>query len=258
MLVLLLWLAVMGYYFHREILPDLIGPESPASLLDLRIPELAGEEWLGIFYSGEQVGYAHTSFYPSREEGTPGTKLENTIRLELPLAGRVTRVRVRTFCRIGAGGTIDRLEVSASLIPPSFSLEGRLEKGEFRTEVTTPRGNRHISIPLPRPVLPLHLLTSLLPRRELRAGETFTVSVLDPLVGLSGSASSPESLSFRVMEAGREGQRLRADYRGLEAELTLDPAGKIREVTTAFGWALRIQTLAEVTAYLEQAGRPGE
>ncbi len=255
-LVLLLWLGVMGYYFQREILPALITPEPSLSLLNAGLPELAGEEWLGIFYGGEQVGYAHTSLYPGREAGLPVTNLENTIHLNLSLLDRVTRVRVRTFGRLDASGSLSRLTVSASLTSPPLVFEGALEGDVFRIKVKTGPGEEISSIHLPSPALPAYLFVSFLPLRELRPGETFAVPAFDPLSVLGGGEPEMTALSFRVLEKNRDGFLLRTDYRGISAELTLDREGKVRKITTPLGWALERQTLKEVTSFLEDAGPP--
>lgn len=257
-LVLFLWLGVMGYYFHREILPALITSDVPVSLLDIGLPELAGEEWLGIYYAGSQVGYLHTSFYPGREAGLPVTNLENTIYLNLPLLDRVARVRVRTFGRIDVSGSLSRLTVSASLTSPPLAFEGELEGDEFRIRVRTGAREELFSIPLPSPALPAYLFVSFLAPRELRPGETFEVPAFDPLSVLGGGEPEMTTLRFRVLEKNRDGVRLRTDYRGITAELALDREGKVREITTPLGWSLKRQSLAEVTSFLEDAGQPGK
>jgi hypothetical protein len=258
LLIFFLWLAVMGRYFHREILPSLAAPEPHLPFSVDALAATGGEEWLGIFYGGEQVGYAHTSLYPGREAGLPVTNLENTIHLDLSLLDRVTRVRVRTFGRLDASGSLSRLTVSASLTSPPLAFEGELEGDIFRIKVKTGPGEEIFSIHLPSPALPAYLFVSLLPRRELRPGETFAVPSFDPLSVFGGENPEMTALSFRVLEKNRDGFLLRTDYRGITAELTLDREGKVRKITTPLGWSLEKQSLKEVTSFLEDAGQPGK
>ncbi|MFH1039077.1 MAG: hypothetical protein V1789_10475 [PVC group bacterium] len=251
-LVSLLWLGVMGIFFTKEILPSLTGPASSIPLLQAGLPELVGDEWMGIFYGREQVGYAHTVLYPYREEGFYGSALDSTVWLELPLLGRSNRVRVSTFCLIAPGGEIARLTVSASSAAPALSLQARLKDSDLVVLITAGGETRELSFPLPRPSLPAYVLTPFLALRPLGKGETFTVSTLDPLASLTAGRPEEGTVRFEVVDQTPDGFRLLAYYGGMTGELRLDPAGNVREITTPFGWTMKRQTAAEVTGFLER------
>lgn len=258
LLISFLWLTVMGWYLHREILPSLASPEPPLPSLNDALAATSGEEWLGIFYGGKQVGYSHTFIYPVREEGLTGTKLENTIQLELPFPGRSPKVRIRTLGFITPDGNISRLKVVGSSTTPPLEIEAEMVGDEIKIRITGGEGERRFSLPLPRPSLPAYLVATLLPRQIPQPGESFSVLVLDPLSGLTGDSPKTEAIGFRVIENNSHGSRLRADYRGIAGELLLDPEGKVRKITTDLGWSLERQSLSEVTDFLARSGKSGE
>lgn len=247
----------MGWYLQREIIPSLASPEPPLPSLNIALAATSGEEWLGIFYGSQQVGYSHTFIYPVREEGLTGTKLENTIQLKLPFPGRSPKIRIRTVGLITPEGNISRLRVAGSSTSPPLEIEAEMVGDEIKFQITGGDGERIFSLPLPRPSLPAYLIATLLPRQIPPPGESFSTLVLDPLSGLTGGSPKTDVIRFRVIENNSSGSRLRADYRGIAGEFLLDPEGKIRKITTDLGWTLKRQSLSEVTDYLGRSGKPG-
>ncbi len=249
--IFLLWLGVMGVFFSKEIIPSLTVPAYSIPLLPAGLPELVGDEWMGIFFNNDQVGYSHTVLYPHQEENFYGSALDSTIWLELSIGGRANRVQVRSFCLIAPGGEIIRLTASARSDAPPFTLKARLNDGRLEVRVTAGEKERELSFPLPRPSLPLYALTPFLSLRPLKQGESFTIPALDPLASLSAGRPKSGPVRFEVAAKTADGYDLLAYYGGMTGEIRLNAAGNVLEVKTPFGWALRRQTAAEVTGFLE-------
>lgn len=249
--VLLLWLGVMGIFLKQEVIPSLERAEGNSRLFPAGTAETAGEEWLGIFFRGNQVGYIHYSFYPRRGEGGPGSALEVTAWLKLASGESANRVRFRGSFLTGTRGEITRLELSASATEPAFSLRARGEDGVLEARITAGEETRELKIPLPTIPLP-HPLTAFPVSGDLRPGDTFTIPGLALPAALAPGPKSDGTA--RVELAGRtaDGWRLRAQLGGLEGELTLDRDGNLLEASTPSGWALRKQNEEEVVAFLEK------
>jgi hypothetical protein len=250
-LVFLLWLGIMGVFFQKEILPSLSGASSSIPLLRAGLPELVGDEWMGIFFQREQVGYSHTVLYPHREEGFYGSALDSTIWLELSFQGRRNRISVHSFCLIAPGGEITKLRISLRSTAPALTLKAWLEDKEFKVRFQIGQEEKELSFPLPRPSLPIYALTPFLALRELKKGESFSLPTLDPLASLGAEEPQSGTMRFEVAGESAEGYHLLAFYGMMTADIYLDAAGNVLEVITPFGWALKKQKQEEVMVYLE-------
>ncbi len=251
-LIFLLWLGVMGVFFKKEVLPSLVDRTGSIPMLQAGLPDLVGDEWMGIFYKNDQVGYAHTVLYPYREEGFYGTALDSTVWLMVTLGGRANRVQVRSFCLIAPGGEIARFTASVRSEVPPVIVKARLDDGCLAVQVTAGAKERELSFPLPHPSLPLYALTPFLSLRPLKKGESFTIPALDPLASLTARRPESGSVRFEVTARTKNGYELLAYYGGMTGEIRLDVAGNVLEVQTPYGWALQRQTAAEVTGFLER------
>ena len=250
-LIFLLWLGIMGPFFQKEILPSLSGASSSIPLLHAGLPKLVGDEWMGIFYQGKQVGYSHTVIYPHREEGFYGSALDSTIWLELSFQGRVNRIMVHSFCLIAPGGDIAELRISVRSAIPPFSLKAWIEDKELMVRFQIGEEEKELSFPLPRPSLPIYALTPFIALRNLKKGGSFSLPTLDPLASLSAEEPQSGTIRFEVAKESAEGYHLLAFYGVITGDIYLDAAGNVLEVITPFGWALKKQKQEEVMVYLE-------
>jgi hypothetical protein len=249
--IFLLWLGVMGLFFSKEIIPSLTGPASSIPLLPAGLPELVGDEWMGIFFQGEQVGYSHTVLYPHREDGFYGSALDSTIWLEFSFQNRVNRITVHSFFLITPEGDIARMNISARSAVPPFTLKAQIEDKELKVRFRIGGVDKELSFPLPHPSLPLYALTPFLAQRDLNQGESFSLPALDPLASLSAERPEAAVIRFEVAEASAEGYHLLAFYNGLTADIDLDASGNVLAVSTPFGWGMKKQDAEEVMAFLE-------
>ncbi len=249
-LVLILWLVVMGVFFRKEILPSFAGSSS-LPLLRAGLPELVGDEWLGIFFRDEQVGYSHTVLYPYREEGFYGSALDNTIWLKFPFQGIINQFNLHSFCLIAPGGDIFRLTISVGATAPPLNLKARLVNSNLEVRIKTGTTEKELSFPLPHPSLPIYALTPFLSLRNLKKGESFSLPALDPLASMNAERPEGGTVRFEVAGESADGYHLLAFYGGLTGDIYLDKAGDIVEVTTPFGWGLKKQNAEVVMAYLE-------
>ncbi len=253
-LILLLWLGIMGIFFLKEILPSLAGTSSSISLLRAGLPELVGDEWMGIFYQGEQVGYSHTVLYPHREEGFYGSALDSTIWLGLSFQGRRNRIAVHSFCLIAPGGEITKLRISLRSAAPALTLKAWLEDKELKVRFQIGDEEKELSFPLPRPSLPIYALTPFIALRDLKKGESFSLPTLDPLASLGAEEPQSSIIRFEVAGASAEGYHLLAFYGVMTLDIYLDAAGNVIEVSTPFGLMVKRKKQKEVMASIEGGG----
>lgn len=252
--ILLIWLVVMGVFFQKEILTSLAGPSTSIPLLRAGLPELVGDEWMGIFFQGEQVGYSHTVLSPFREEGFYGSALDSSVWLKISFQERMNRISIQSFCLIARGGEIMSLKISARSAVPHLTLKARTEDKQLKVRFRIGEVEKELSFPLPRPSLPIYALTPFLARRDLKKGESFSLPALDPWASLSAEQPAEGIVRFEVAGESGEGYHLLAFYGGMTGDIYMDAAGNVLEITTPFGWALKKQDADEVMAYLEESG----
>ena len=53
----------------------------------LRAPAEVNEQWFGLYYQGQQIGYTHTMLLPEERRGVPGVSVIDRGRLSVTLLG---------------------------------------------------------------------------------------------------------------------------------------------------------------------------
>ena len=254
LIVFLVWLGAMGLLFKREIYPSLSAQKDRIAPLEEISPTLVRDQWMGIFYRDDQVGYSHTALFPRKEEGFYGSVLENTLWLDLPLPGRTTRVRAHSSVLIDTSGRIHEISLDASSSLPPVILRATDRGGELAMTISAGGKEKQFTIPLQKRELPVYALGPFLAFRTLKEGKTFTLSALDPLRGLGGGKIESGEIRFRVLSRDPEGWRLEADYAGMTLEIRLDRKGELERVTTPIGWELVKQEHGTVMEFLTAQG----
>lgn len=250
-IILLAWLVVMTVFLRKEILPSFSNSSSSIPLLQAGLPELVGDEWMGIFFQGEQIGYSHTVLFPHREEGFYGSALDSTLQLDLSFQGRTGRITVHSFFLIAPGGELAKLQISARSDTPPFTLNASMKNKQLHVKFKISEVEKELSFPFYQPSLPIYALTPFLSLHDLNTGESFSIPALDPLASINAQVPEGEVIRFEVVRKSREGYYLLAFYEGITADLYLDSAGDILEITTPFGWSLKRQSADIVMKYLE-------
>ena len=254
LIITLLWLGVMGIFWEKEILPSRNRPESYFPGMEEDFPALFREDWLGIFFNGDQVGYGHTVLYPHNEEGSYGSALDNTILLEITFRGMKSRIHGNTFCFLSSQGRIKRLNFRLDASSPAVNISGRTEESTLVIKIKIGGKERELKLPLPREALPLYSLTPLLALRPLEEGETFTLPVIDIMRSITRGEPEAGKVRFEVADRTGEGYRLLGFFGGMTFDLWLDSSGRVLKISTPLGWDFVKQEHEEVLAFIKSLG----
>ncbi len=158
LLVVLAWLAQMGWLVHRSY-------GESATTLTADLARYSGDaQWRGIYYRGEKLGFSvgQTRALPD------GFELQEDGRLQMLLLGSSSTARLRTTVRVDRSFNLRDFEFSLDAGTGPLSVKGRLDGRRLQLETTGPAGTRQEVRDLPEaPVMSLSLprrLVALQPR----------------------------------------------------------------------------------------------
>ena len=183
----------------------------PAPVLTLRGSEKiteASDEWWGIYYHGEKIGYASQSIEPKAR----GYKLSDNSRLNLNLLGAVQPAETRLEMEANDEWILERFDFALNSKEIGFKARGVVNSNKLILEIDSAghRSSREITLSQ----VP-YLLASLKPyvvTQQLETGKKFYFSTFDP-------STLSQQITTIVIE-GRE--QIRVGNR-------LEPAIKMRQ-----------------------------
>ncbi len=170
--ILLFWLAMNGLLIKRQTV-------APAPLLTLRGSEKiteGSEEWWGIYYRGEKIGYANQSIALK----TKGYKLNDYSRLNLNLLGTIQPAETRLEMEANDDWILERFDFALNSKEIGFKARGAVKDNKLSLEIDSAghRSNREITL-----TQAPYLLASLKPyvvTQQLETGKKFYFSTFDP------------------------------------------------------------------------------
>jgi hypothetical protein len=115
--IVLFWLLMNGLLIKRQRV-------APAPVLTLRGTERiteASEEWWGIYYRGEKIGYASQTIEPKAK----GYKLNDYSQLNLNLLGTVQPAETRLAMEANDDWILERFEFALNSKEIGFKARGR-------------------------------------------------------------------------------------------------------------------------------------
>ena len=230
--IVLVWLGMMGRLVQKHHVGSAIASLVAGTPLAVNVYD----EWMGIYYEGEKVGYAHRTFGPDGQD----YRFDEQSFLEVSAMGfpLTVAIKVRGITDADLGLKAFTFDLQSGLV--ETSIRGRVEGSVLKLDLVTAGMKSSQSIDLDTiPTLPMSL-SALLREKPLETGQTFSVPVLDPA-----------TLSLREMVVEVKGEefltlqgevfpvyRLSTGYAGIDVDLWVDTAGRILKENTPLGWEL--------------------
>ena len=170
--IVLFWLLMNGLLIKRQSV-------TPAPVLTLRGSEKiteASEEWWGIFYRGEKIGYASQSIEPKAK----GYKLNDFSQLNLNLLGTFQPAETRLAMEANDDWILERFDFALNSKEIGFKARGAVTDNKLALEIDSAghRSTRDITL-----TQAPYLLASLKPyvvTQQLETGKKFYFSTFDP------------------------------------------------------------------------------
>jgi hypothetical protein len=235
--VLLAWLASAGLVVVHE--RGHLGRGAINPMTAIRATLDVNEQWFGIYYEEQKIGFAHTMLVPEEREGMPGIAVADRGELSFTLLGQPQRVALSARAFIDADWRLQEFEARLQTATHRMTWSGRRRGEVLHLTVATDGGSETVQLRDQGNafVVGLSPWTAF---HHLAVGQWGNVWILNPL------ALRPEPVYFHVraleMVEGRPALVVESDVRGLHATSWVTPDGEVLRETSPLGWELRRET----------------
>ena len=244
------WLATVGMIVLHERGQLWGGMGNPTSTLIATVD--AKEQWFGIYYQGQKIGFSQTTVVPDEHEGVPGVGVIDNGRLVFKLLGQPQQLEVRARAFIDADWRLQVFTASIQSTTQALHWVGRRQGEELIVTVTTPTSTVTRRLRDPTGSAFVNGLSSWAAFHRLRLGQSGKAWVLNPL------ALTPVPVYFTVRKRevvdGADALVVETDVSGLTTTSWVTPDGEVLRETSPLGWELRRESRDQaITQLLAQA-----
>lgn len=200
------------------------------------------EEWLGIYFEDQKVGYAVNTRVATVDGGT---LLQNHSAFTVAAFGKINRIVSAGTAVLDADGVLQVFDAFLEADPVSLNARGEV-KGD-KLVISLLQGGEHSELVLDLDAPPQvsatmnHWIAS---QDELRVGQTYEVPYFSPTT-LSQSTMTLKVVDTEVLSTGEEAHWIERTVSGITTRALLTPAGDLLREEGGFGTALVRQTREE-------------
>jgi hypothetical protein len=216
--IVVLWLLFVVLLFGRE-----WGAPRSASAPDMVVNVTEADEWMGVYYQSQKIGYASQRVVADPE----GVRFAETAVLRLQVLETPQTVRTVVHGSAGADFALREVDFELSSGSATLRVRGIVEGNQLRLETASGAETNEQVLPLTEPIRTTSALRASLRGRQLQVGEHFEAMVFDPMV-LSNDrmhvyVEAEEPIPGE--RVGVRGWRLREEFRGMRTKVWVDAAG---------------------------------
>ena len=230
--VVLFWCVMTVLLVKRQI-------GAPGPVLTLRGTEKiteSSEEWWGIFYRGEKIGYASQTITPKDK----GYKLHDQSRLNLNLLGAVQPASTRLEMEANEDWILERFDFELNSKEIRFNARGAVKANKLTLEIDSAghRSTREVTL-----IQAPYLLAALKPyvvTQQLETGKKFYFSTFDPST-LSQQVTSVVIEGREQIRIGNRSEaaiKLRQSFRGISVLSWIDGQGRTLKEESPAGMSM--------------------
>jgi len=232
-IILASWLATVGVVAmteHGLWVGGLRGLRIISPTLDVN------EQWFGLYYQGQKVGFTNVMLMPDERGGIPGFSIVDEGRLAFSLLGipQVLQIHVRAF--VDADYRLHHFVATVQAEGYHLKLSGRREGDTFLLVLSSPASSVSQRLRDPAGRIWVSGLSSWATFHQPQVGQRGRTWILNPL------ALKPEPVHFFVRRRetvnGQDAFVIETDYRGVTATTWITPEGIVLKETSPMGWDL--------------------
>ena len=237
--IVLFWCVMTGLLIKRQ-----IGAPPPVITLSgtEKITEII-EEWWGVFYRGEKIGYATQTITPKSK----GYTLADRSVLNLNLLGTVQPATTRLEMEANEDWILERFDFELNSKNVRFRARGSVRENKLALEVDSGGHKSAHEIILSQAPYLLAALKPYVVTQQLETGKKFFFSTFDP----STLSQQVTTVVIEGREQIRVGDRtepaikLRQSYRGISVISWVDGQGRTLKEESPAGLSILRQSLQE-------------
>ncbi len=234
------WLVMNAQLVRREVfLPRL--PSGSTSIAASLTPDISyKEQWMGIYYEGQKVGYSSTTVNRVHGSDAPGYIILNRTFMVVKLMDNPLRVQFEGLLRTGVDFKMKDFSCWLRSAGHQIRIDGRLEGDTLSLSVLSGSRVFRKKAKVSEDVNLSNSLTPLLYLPDLKTGVTYSVDILDPL----SLATNKAKITVTGMEPYEyEGKQIDAfivetEYQGVSFTAWVSEGGEVLKETTPLGWTL--------------------
>jgi hypothetical protein len=201
------------------------------------------EEWWGVYYRGEKIGYASQLIEPQ----AGGYKIRNDSELRLNLLGTSQTASTRVRMEVDLEWALNAFEFQLQSGEVQFKVSGRVAPGRLSVETLSAGHRATRDIPLTQRPYLLAALKPFVATQQLEEQKDYYFSIFDP-------ATLSQQVTKVVIE-GRENlrigdrsvpvRRVRQQFKGISAISWLDGSGRTLKEEAPGGLSMTHQSQAQ-------------
>ena len=230
--IVLFWCLMNLLLLRRE----LWAPPAPVLLHTVTAITEPMEEWWGIYYRGEKIGYAAQKITPETE----GYLVRDSSLLRLNLLGTVKTVETRLQMTAAANWTLREFDFDLRSEDVRFKARGKVAAGKLHLEVESGGQRTDKELPMSQPPYLLAALKPYIVTQNLELGKEQLFSTFDPST-LSQQITTVTVEGREQIKIGGKTEpalRIRQRFKGISVVSWVDGSGRTLKEETPAGLSL--------------------
>ncbi len=194
------------------------------------------EEWWGIYYQGEKIGYAAQKITPEPE----GYLVQDSSILRLNLLGTVQTVKTQLHMAAAADWTLKQFDFDLQSSDVSFKARGKLTAGKLHLQVISGGYQTDKEFPLSQPPYLLAALKPYVVTQNLEPGKEQLFPTFDPSTLSQQITTVTVEGRERIKIGGKmePALRIRQRFKGISVVSWVDGNGRTLKEETPMGLSL--------------------
>ena len=245
--IVLFWCLMNVLLLRRQ----LAAPPPPVLLSAAAAVTEPMEEWWGVYYRGEKIGYAAQTITPDAE----GYRVRNSSILKLNLLGAVQTVKVRLDMAAARDWSLKHFDFDLQSSDVSFKARGKIVPGKLQLEVESAGQRSDRELPMRQPPYLLAALKPYVAAQNFEPGKEHLFSTFDPSTLSQQFTAVTVEGRERIAIGGKTepALRIRQRFKGISVLSWVDGSGRTLKEETPTGLSLLRQS--EEEAKLLDEGR---
>ena len=230
--IVLFWCLMNILLLRRE----LWAPPAPVLLHTVTAITEPMEEWWGIYYRGEKIGYAAQKITPETE----GYLVRDSSLLRLNLLGTVKTVETRLQMTAAANWALREFDFDLRSEDVRFKARGKVAAGKLHLEVESGGQRTDKELPMSQPPYLLAALKPYIVTQNLELGKEQLFSTFDPAT-LSQQITTVTVEGREQIKIGGKTEpalRIRQRFKGISVVSWVDGSGRTLKEETPTGLSL--------------------
>ncbi|KAF0145508.1 MAG: transglutaminase domain-containing protein [Nitrospirae bacterium] len=231
--IFIFWFVTMAVLLFRHYgLNQNIAPAAYKSVIP---DELLGEQWLGVYYKGEKIGYAGRQI----EKKDEGYKVSELLKMRLKVMDTRKEIETITNAFLDHGLRLKSFDFELKS-DADMTIRGRVKDNNLNVEIETQGAKSEKVVRLKdAPSLNLSVVPDIL-KQGLKTGRKFTMAIIDPATLMQENmfieVTGKEPIT--AMGIKQDAFKVRGVFKGTEFFMWLTEKGEVLREESPMGFTL--------------------